>query len=53
MPSTSEKQARFMAAEYGRAKEGESTRTGMGAKKLKEWVLSDARKEMLKKKAGG
>jgi hypothetical protein len=46
-----------MAAEYGRAKAGEPTRTGMSRAKLKEWVLADnrkkARKEGIRRMMGG
>jgi hypothetical protein len=38
MPATSEKQARFMRAELGRAKRGQQTKTGMSAGKLKEFT---------------
>lgn len=51
MPSVSEKQARLMASDYGKAKAGKPTRTGMSAQKLRHWVMSDARRGMLKKKS--
>lgn len=38
MPAVSEKQRRFMGAEYGRKKAGKKTKTGMSAKQLKEYM---------------
>lgn len=38
MPATSEKQARFMRADLGRARAGKKTRTGMSADKLTEFT---------------
>jgi hypothetical protein len=37
MPSKTAKQRRFMCADYGRAKRGKSTRTGMSQKKLRHF----------------
>jgi hypothetical protein len=45
MPSSSEAQRHFMLAEYGRAKRGEPTRSGMSLEKLREWVHADMRKK--------
>jgi hypothetical protein len=42
VPAKSPKQRRLFGADLGRAKEGKKTRTGLGAKKLRE---------MLKKKS--
>ena len=39
MPSVSEKQRRFMGAEYARAKAGKHTETGMSKKKLREFAM--------------
>lgn len=39
MPSVSEKQRRFMGADYARAKRGEKTKTGMNKKQLREFSL--------------
>jgi hypothetical protein len=38
MPAKSRKQQKFMQAEYGRAKRGEATETGMSKAKLKEFT---------------
>lgn len=38
MPSSTERQRRFMGAEYARARAGEKTRTGMPMKKLREFA---------------
>lgn len=38
MPSTSERQRRFMGAEYARKKAGEKTKTGMSRKQLREFA---------------
>ena len=38
MPAKSEKQRRFMAAEYGRAKAGKKTKTGMAESKIHEYL---------------
>lgn len=38
MPAKSEKQRRFMAAEYGRAKAGKKTKTGMAPAKLHDYM---------------
>jgi hypothetical protein len=38
MPAKTPKQQRLMGADYARAKAGESTVTGMGVKKLKEFA---------------
>ena len=44
MPSDTAKQARLMAADYGRAKSGKKARTGMTIEELREWVKADQRK---------
>lgn len=49
MPSSSKKQENFMRAEYGRAKSGEKTDSGMKLGQLKEWVHSDVAKDHKKK----
>ena len=38
MPASTERQARFMRAELGRAERGQKTRTGMAAGKLREFT---------------
>lgn len=38
MPSVSEKQRRFMGADYARAKAGKKTKTGMSKSKLREFA---------------
>ena len=38
MPSVSERQRKFFGAEYGRAKAGKQTRTGMSPKNLKPFL---------------
>lgn len=38
MPAKTPKQRRFLGADLGRAKEGKKTRTGLGAKKLREML---------------
>jgi hypothetical protein len=57
MPSVSIPQERFMRAEYGRAKAGEPTKTGMNKGKLREWVEADLsldhKKAALKSQANG
>lgn len=44
MPSTSEKQRRFMCADMSRASEGKKTQTGMSYTKLKEFCASAKKK---------
>jgi hypothetical protein len=46
MPSKTEKQRRFMGAEYARCKEGKKTETGMSCDKLRDF----AKKPTAKKK---
>jgi hypothetical protein len=57
MPSVSIPQEHFMRAEYGRAKAGEPTKTGMNKGKLREWVEADLsldhKKAALKRQASG
>jgi hypothetical protein len=38
MPSTSERQRRFMGAELARKRAGKKTRTGMSAKQLRDFA---------------
>lgn len=38
MPSVTRKQRNFFAAEYGRAKRGEKTKTGLPVEKLKHFL---------------
>jgi hypothetical protein len=38
MPATSERQRRFMGMEYGRAKRGEATETGMSKAQLRDFA---------------
>lgn len=38
MPATSDKQKRFMQAEYGRAKAGQKTKTGMSKAQLRDYA---------------
>jgi hypothetical protein len=49
MPSTSEKQRRFMGADLARARSGEKTETGMSASQLADF----ARKPVKKTRARG
>lgn len=44
MPSTSERQRKFMGAELGRAEKGESTETGMSVEQLRDFVRKSPRK---------
>jgi hypothetical protein len=37
-PATTDKQARFMRAELGRARRGEKTRTGMSQEKIRHFT---------------
>jgi hypothetical protein len=53
MPSVSAKQHRFFGAEYGRAKAGKKTKTGMSTNKLKEWMTADSQAKDLKEKKNG
>ena len=48
MPSTSERQRRFMGAELGREEAGEKTETGMSEEQLRDY----ARKPIRKSKRG-
>jgi hypothetical protein len=45
MPSTSKRQQRFMGAEYGRAKEGKQTQTGMSKKQLRDFAKGPVKKK--------
>ena len=38
MPAKSEKQRRFMAADYARKRAGKKTKTGMSKKQLREYA---------------
>jgi hypothetical protein len=38
MPSVSERQRRFMGADYARAKAGKKTRTGMSKRQLRDFA---------------
>ncbi len=51
MPAVSEKQRRFMAAEYGRAKSGQKTETGMSAAQLRDYVTEPVQKKSKVKRA--
>ena len=44
MPAVSEKQRRFMAADYARAKTGKKTKTGMNKKQLREFSFGFSKK---------
>lgn len=44
MPAVSEKQRRFMAMDYARAKRGAKTKTGMNKKQLREFSLGFKKK---------
>jgi hypothetical protein len=48
MPSTSKKQQRFMGAEYGRAKAGEKTQTGMSKSQLRDFAKGPIAKKKSK-----
>jgi len=45
MPATTEKQKRFMQAEYGRAKEGKKTQTGMSKSQLRDFAAAPVKKK--------
>lgn len=42
MPAVSEKQRKFMGAEYGKAKAGKKTKTGMSKDKLAHFATKPA-----------
>ena len=53
MPPRSEKQRRFMAADLGRAKKGQATKTGMNPNQLEDYVHEPVRKgPTVKRKKG-
>jgi hypothetical protein len=43
MPSTSERQRRFMGAELGRLRSGEGTETGMSERQLRDYARKGGR----------
>jgi hypothetical protein len=43
MPSTTERQRRFMGAELGREEKGEETETGMSREKLRDFARKEHR----------
>ena len=43
MPAVSARQQRFMGADYARAKAGKPTRTGLSARKLREFARKPPR----------
>ena len=43
MPAETEKQRRFMGADYARAKAGEKTKTGMSLKQLRDFARKPTR----------
>jgi hypothetical protein len=43
MPAVSERQRRFMGADYARAKAGQKTRTGMNESQLRDFARKKAR----------
>ncbi len=49
MPSVSDRQRRFMGAEYGRAKRGEATETGMSKAQLRDFAKKPKHKKRRKK----
>jgi hypothetical protein len=49
MPSTSEKQRRFMGAELGRLRAGEKTQTGMSESQLEEFATKVQKKAKVAK----
>lgn len=48
MPSVSSAQAGLIKGDYGRAKAGKRTRTGMSLQQLREWVEADSIKKAMK-----
>jgi len=52
MPSTSEKQRKFMGAELARKEAGEETETGMSKGQLKDFAKKGKRKHHRKGKRG-
>lgn len=44
MPSSTERQRRFMGAELGRAERGQSTQTGMSKAQLRDFARKPTRK---------
>ena len=50
MPSTTERQRRFMGAELGREEKGEETETGMSRDKLREFARKKHRSGRHKRK---
>lgn len=48
MPSTSDKKRRFMGAELGRLRRGESTETGMSEEQLRDFARKRQRKRSRK-----
>ena len=52
MPSTSEKQRRFMGAELGRKRKGKKTKTGMSEGQLEDFASKPVKKEKHKLKYG-
>jgi hypothetical protein len=51
MPSSSEKQRRFMGADLGRARRGEKTETGMSESKLRDFARKPIHKKRVKASA--
>ena len=50
MPSTSEKQRRFMGAELGRKRAGKKTRTGMSEAQLRDFAKKSKGRKAAKRK---
>lgn len=50
MPSSSERQRRFMGAELGRMERGESTQTGMSKSQLRDFARKPTRKSKRSKR---
>jgi len=51
MPSVSRKQQKMMCADYGRAKRGRKTRTGMSAGQLRDFCKSRTKSKKKRKKS--
>lgn len=50
MPSTTERQRRFMGAELSRKRRGQSTETGMSEEQLRDFARKPIRKRTRKRK---
>ena len=53
MPSSTERQRRFMGAELGRVRRGEKSRTGMSESQLRDFARKKGRKRKRRKSRRG